>query len=246
MLRKVSLLILFLIFGGGLHAQVPLPIQAKGLWIWKLWTANSGDLSAVITKLKSVGATWVVAKMGDSDSYYNSSGKSLYGWASAYGGMDSVVSTFHRNGIKFLGYQYVYGTPQYGLGLSESDVANMILTVNGIDGLIVDAEIQYDTLSSRVSAAQSYMDSIGIHHPNSFVGLTSWARVAVHATFPWVTFLSRLSVNMPQTYWAARPTTPATELSRMSSDFTSYTQTWVNQGNKIGRASCRERVSVLV
>ena len=35
---------------------------------------------------------------------------------------------------------------------------------------------------------------------------------------------------MPQTYWAARPTTPATELSRMSSDFTTYTQTWVNQG----------------
>ncbi len=36
---------------------------------------------------------------------------------------------------------------------------------------------------------------------------------------------------MPQTYWAARPKTPAAELSKMSSDFTTYTQTWVNQGN---------------
>ena len=214
----------------GLQAQISLPVQAKGMWIWQLWTANSGNLNAVIDKLKTVGVTWAVIKMGDSDSDYNSSGKSLYNWASAYGGMDSVVSVFHRNGIKIMGYQYVYGAAQYKLGPSEADIANRILNVHGIDGLVVDAEIQYDTLSSRVLAAQSYMDSIRAHHPSSFVALTSWARVASHATFPWTTFLSRLDVNMPQTYWAARPTTPATELSRMSSDFTTYTQTWVNQG----------------
>jgi hypothetical protein len=231
MLRTVILLVSFLAFGEGLHAQVSLPIQAKGMWIWKLWSAAGGNLTAVIEKLKSVGATWVVAKMGDSDSYYNSTGRSLYSWASTYGGMDSVVSSFHRNGIKILGYQYVYGAAQYGLGLSEADVANMILSVNGIDGLLVDAEIQYDTLPDRVSAAQSYMDTIRAHHPNSFVGLTSWARVVVHATFPWVTFLSRVDVNMPQAYWAARPVTPATELSRMSSEFTTYTQIWVIEGD---------------
>jgi len=231
MVRKVMVLLTFLGFAGMLRAQTTLPIQAKGMWIWKLWTANNGDLNAAISKLKSIGVTWVVVKMGDSDSFYNGSGKSLNSWASAYGGMDSVVSTFHKNGIKMLGYQYVYGVPQYGNGISEADVANMILSVSGIDGLVVDAEIQYDTLSTRVAAAQSYMDSIVAHHPSSFVALTSWARVASHSTFPWVTFLSRLSLNMPQTYWAARPTTPATELTRMSSDFTSYTQTWVNQGN---------------
>lgn len=109
MLRTVILLVSFLMFGEGLHAQISKTIQAKGMWIWKLWSANSGDLSAVIDKLKSVGATWAVVKMGDSDSYYNSSGKALYSWASTYGGIDSVVSTFHSNGIKILGYQYVYG-----------------------------------------------------------------------------------------------------------------------------------------
>ncbi|HEY6951355.1 MAG TPA: hypothetical protein VI758_03040, partial [Bacteroidota bacterium] len=106
----------------------------------------------------------------------------------------------------------------------------MILGVKGIDGLLIDAEIQYDTLSTRNITAQTYMDSIRAHYPNSVVGLTSWARVASHSTFPWVYFLSRVDVNMPQTYWAARPTTPTTELSRMSTDFTNYTQTWVNQG----------------
>ena len=228
--RSLILLISFLVFGEGLWAQLSLPFQGKGVWIWKLWTANNGNLGAVVDKLKSVGVTWIVIKMADSESYYNKSGASLYTWASTYGGMDSVVSTFHSNGIKIMGYQYVYGIPHYGLGYSEADVANMILSVKGIDGLLIDAEIQYDTLATRSATAQSYMDSVKAHYPSGFTALTSWARVASHSTFPWVSFLSKVNVNMPQTYWAARPVTPATELTRMSNDFLTYTLTWINQG----------------
>ena len=231
MVRRIILLGSFLLLGEGLHAQTPLTTSAKGMWIWKLWTASSGNLTIVIDKLKSVGATWVVAKMGDSDSFYNRSGGSLNSWASAYGGMDSVVSIFHQNGIKILGYQYVYGVPHWGSGPSESDVANMILSIKDIDGLLVDAEIQYDTLSTRDATAQGYMDNIRAQHPSAYVGLTSWARIVVHATFPWVAFLRECDVNMPQTYWAARSTTPATELSSMSNDFTAYTQIWISEGN---------------
>jgi hypothetical protein len=36
---------------------------------------------------------------------------------------------------------------------------------------------------------------------------------------------------MPQTYWAARPTTPKNELSRMSSDFTYFTKVWISMGD---------------
>ncbi len=36
---------------------------------------------------------------------------------------------------------------------------------------------------------------------------------------------------MPQTYWAARPTTPQNELSIMSSQFTYWTNTWVSLGD---------------
>ncbi|MDZ7288581.1 MAG: T9SS type A sorting domain-containing protein [candidate division KSB1 bacterium] len=208
-----------------------LPVAAKGMWIWKLWSANGGNLNAVIDKLKATGVKWVVAKMGDSDSYYNKPGKSLYNWAAGYGGMDSVVSIFHRHGIKLLGYQYVYGTPQWGVGVSEAEVANQILNVKGLDGLLIDAEIEYDVLANRVAAARTYLDTIRAHHPKSFLGLTSWARISVHATFPWTTFLSRVEVNMPQTYWAARPLTPQAELSRMSSEFTYYTQIWVSHGD---------------
>jgi hypothetical protein len=107
----------------------------------------------------------------------------------------------------------------------------MILDVKSIDGLLIDAEIQYDTLATRDAAARAYCDSIRTYHPGSFVGLTSWARVITHATFPWQAFLERVDVNMPQTYWAARPTTPSNELNVMSSQFTTYTNLWVSEGD---------------
>jgi hypothetical protein len=210
-------------------------LEGKGMYLWHLWTADGGgkNLNTIITKLQSVGAKWLVIKMADGDSYYYRSGKGLYDWATAnYGSMDSVVSIFHANGIKLLAFQYVYGTPHHWNNpVSETDVANSILNVKGIDGLIIDAEVQYDTLANRYNLAQAYCDSIHAHHPDAYIGLTSWARVDGHNTFPWQTFLDRVDVNMPQTYWAARPITPSSELNNMNSQFTFWTNRWIGLGD---------------
>jgi hypothetical protein len=236
---SISVALLILLFNmASFGSSVPrdsLNISGKGMYIWHLWTADGGgkNLNTLISKLKSYGVIWVVVKMADGDSYYYRSGKSLYSWATTnYGSMDSVVAIFHANGIKLLAFQYVYGVPHYwGNPVSETDVANSILSVKGIDGLLIDAEVQYDTLYNRVDAAQAYCDSIHAHHPDAYVGLTAWARVDGHNTFPWTTFLERVNVNMPQTYWAARPTTPQNELSIMSSQFTYWTNRWVSLGD---------------
>jgi hypothetical protein len=216
-------------------AQSTLPIKGKGMFLWDLWNTNGGgkSLDSIVNRLKSIGAAWLVIKMGDGDSYYNSPGHYLYDWAVAnYGNMDSVISIFHANGIKLLAFQYVYVVPhEYGSSATEIDVANSILNVRGIDGLIIDAEIEFDTSVTREAAAQAYCDSIRVHHSGAFVGLTSWARVDGHNTFPWRTFLDRVDVNMPQAYWAARPTTVQNELSLMSSQFTSWINTWVSLGD---------------
>ena len=212
-----------------------LPIGGKGMYLWQLWSTNGGgkNLNSIIDKLKNLGVGWLVIKMGDGDSYYNSPNHSLYSWATTnYGNMDDVVALFHNNGIKLLAFQYVYGVPHHwGNSATETDVANSILNIKGIDGLIIDAEIQYDTLKSRVTAAEAYCDKIHAKHPDAFIGLTAWARINGHVTFPWTSFLTRVEVNMPQTYWAARPTTPQNELNLMSSQFTAYTKTWVSMGD---------------
>ncbi len=212
-----------------------LSIGGKGIYLWQLWTTNGGgrNLDSVVARLHRVGIGWMVVKMGDGDSYYNSPNHSLYNWVIPnYGSMDSVVAVLHNNGIKLLAFQYVYGVPHHwGNPVSETDVANMILDVKGIDGLLIDAEIEYDTLATRIAAATGYCDSIRAHHPGSLVGLTAWARITGHSTFPWEAFLDRVDVNMPQTYWAARPTTPQNELSLMNGQFASSTAGWVGQGD---------------
>ncbi len=210
-------------------------LEGKGMFLWHLWTQDGGgkNLNYIIDTLHLTGTNWLVVKMGDSDSYYYRPGKDMYSWATTYyGSMDSVVSIFHANGIKLLAYQYVRGVPHYyGNTASETDVANSILSIKGIDGLIIDAEAEYENLSTKVAAASAYCDSIHAHHPDAFLGLTSFARVDGHNAFPWTTFLDRVDVNMPQTYWAARPTTPQNELSIMNSQFTSWTNTWVGLGD---------------
>ena len=217
------------------EARDSLSIGAKGIYLWQLWTTNGGgrNLDSVISRLHHVGIGWIVIKMGDGDSYYNSPNHSLYNWVVPnYGSMDSVIAVLHRNGIKLLAFQYVYGVPHHwGNPVSETDVANMILDVKGIDGLLIDAEIEYDTLATRIASARGYCDSVRAHHPGSMVGLTAWARINGHSTFPWETFLDRVDVNMPQTYWAARPTPPQNELSLMNGQFASSTAGWVGLGD---------------
>ncbi|MFZ4622474.1 MAG: T9SS type A sorting domain-containing protein, partial [Bacteroidota bacterium] len=65
--------------------------------------------------------------------------------------------------------------------------------------------------------------------------LTAWGRVTGHTTFPWVAFLKRMDVNMPQTYWSARPTTPANELNLMNTQFVSNTNAWVAAGDSAAK-----------
>ena len=219
---------------GNSNAADSLSFGGKGMYLWQLWSSHGGgkNLGTIVTKMKSIGATWVVIKMGDGDSYYNNPGKSLNTWAvQNYTGMDSVIRYFHAKGIKLLAFQYVYAEPHHwGNAVSETDVANMILSVPGIDGLLIDAEIEYDTATDRVAEAKAYCDGIHAQHPNSLVGLTSWDRINGHTTFPWTTFLERVDVNMPQLYWAARSVSPQYELTQMSSQFLSNTITWISQG----------------
>lgn len=233
-----SFLLSFLLLSGA-TAESPLPINGKGMYLWQLWTSHGGgkNLPTIVAKMKSIGATWIIFKMGDGDSYYNSSGKSLYTWATTnYGSMDSVIGYFHANGIKVLPYQYVYGVPhRYGNPASETDVADQIMSVKGVDGFVIDAEIQYDTLATRTASAKAYCDTLRAKHKGMFMALTAWARVNGHASFPWVAFLSRTDVNMVQTYWAARPVTPASELSTMNTQFTTNTAAWVSAGDSAAK-----------
>jgi len=214
-----------------LPSYASIPTTGKGMWIWEIWNAENGSLTSVISRLKATGVSWVAVKLGDSNSPWDRPTENLYTWASQYGGFDSVIAKFHENGIKVFGWQYVYGKSMWsGTGTlqTEADVTNEVLDIPGIDGFIIDAEAEFEGSGMTTVAAQ-YMDSIRTVHPNSFVALTSFARVTGHP-IPWTTFLRSCDANMPQAYWALRPTTVSSEFNSMRSDFETSEQIWINQG----------------
>ncbi len=229
-LRTFSLLLSFLLFQT-LSAYAAIPTTGKGMWIWQIWTEENGNLDTVISRLKSAGVTWVAVKLGDSNSPWDRPGENLYSWASQYGGFASVIDTFHNNGIKVYGWQYVYGKSMWsgtGTLATEADVTNGILDIPGIDGFIIDAEAEFEASGMTAVAAQ-YLSAVRTVHPNSFVALTSFARVTGFP-IPWTTFLQSCDANMPQAYWALRPTSVSQEFSAMRSDFESWEQKWINEG----------------
>lgn len=232
-MKYISTFSLFLIFSSiiSFPSYAAIPTSAKGMWIWQIWNAESGNLDSTISRLKVTGVTWVAVKLGDSNSPWNAPGENLYTWASRYGGFDSVIIKFHNNGIKVFGWQYVYGVSKWsgaGTMATEADVSNGILDLPGIDGFIIDAEVEFEASGMTTVAAQ-YVDSIRVVHPISFVALTSFARVTGQP-MPWTTFLAGCDANMPQAYWALRPTDPVTEFNAMRNDFESWEKTWINEG----------------
>lgn len=219
-------LLLILSFLVSVPSYASISTTGKGMWIWEIW--KHGTLDSMITTLKKSGVTWVAVKLGDSNSFYDGAGGNVFNWATTYGGFTAVIDSFHNNGIKVYGWQYVYGTSKWGGGGTESGVTNQILSIPGIDGFIIDAEVEFEAAGMTAVAAQ-YLNSVRAAHPNSFVALTSFARVTGQP-IPWTTFLSQCDANMPQAYWALRPTSVSSEFIAMKSDFESWEQTWISEG----------------
>ena len=200
------------------------------MWIWKIWDTEGGNLNTIVTKLKSNGVKWVIIKLGDSDSYYNRVGKTLYNWASAYNGFDNVITQFHNNGIKVFGWQFVYSYNKWDTGTSEAAVANQILDIKDVDGLVIDAEGAYEG-QNKGAVASRYLQIIRANHASGFIAYSSFARVTSHELFPWIEFGEYCDVNMPQAYWAARCIAPLVEFDRMQEDFDKWELIWKNNGH---------------
>jgi hypothetical protein len=216
-----------------------LPVSGKGIWIWRLYDTNDdgiidyGNLNSVIEKLDSVGVDWVIIKFGDGIDYWPTNPvRKLYQWLSGSGyKLSDIINGFHNAGIKVFGWHFVYGDDPIG----EAAVANKILDIGGIDGLIVNAEEAYDAAGpedSKASQAKQYMQAIRNKHPNSFIAYCSFNLITnAHPWFPWLEFGKYCDANMPQCPWAVRNRTPEEELRRMKEDFDYWHSIWIAGGH---------------
>lgn len=163
--------------------ELPAAFRGNGMWIWQLSRAEQGDLDAIAARAAAAKVTTVYVKAGDRTSRWPQ-------WSPA------LVAALHERGIRACAWQFVYGEDPAGEAAVTIDAIRQ-----GADCFVIDAESDY---KNRYAQAQRYVttvrDAVGDGYP---LGLTSFAYVDFHATFPYSVFLGPrgAQANLPQVYW---------------------------------------------
>jgi len=161
------------------------PFAANAMWIWQLPKAERGNRLAIVRRARAARISTLFIKAGDGRNNWRQF-------------TPSMLSYFHRKGLKVCGWHYVYGRRP----ATEATVsANAIR--DGADCLIIDAEAEYE---GRYAAADTYMTSlreqVGASTP---IGLAGFPYVDYHPSFPYSVFFrpGGAQYNLPQMYWRA-------------------------------------------
>jgi hypothetical protein len=148
--------------------------MGKGDWVWTLSSArsNTGTSTnlALFQYLKNKGMRWVIVKGAD-------------GTSSTYGSTQfnaQLVTDAHNAGLKIFAYQYVYGSDPAG----EAAAAKAVISRSNPDGLVIDAEGEYERLANNATAAATYCTTINSAYPNLFLAHAPFPIVSYHTAFP--------------------------------------------------------------
>ncbi|HEX8520860.1 MAG TPA: SdrD B-like domain-containing protein [Tepidisphaeraceae bacterium] len=189
--------------------------MGKGDFIWQIPTAmkNVGATSEqeFAKVLKSAGFKWVIVKAGDGNDgplldYNDGKGTPTVGGWTQFS--REFIDTLHNEGIKVFGYQFVYGggtvsgrsTSTFTSPELEKKVAKDILSL-GADGLVIDAEGQFEAVANNAAIAEDYCKSVRDAYPGTFIALSSFPYISLHPKVPWETYSKYVDVHMPQAYW---------------------------------------------
>ena len=165
-------------------------LQGKGFMIWQVPNCEGGNPNAIAAAALEANLSHVLIKIADSSYAYNINKTT---------GVDMVypiVQALHSKGIQAWGWHYVYGYNPEG----EANIAVNRVNDLGLDGYVIDAEVEYK-LPGRDVAATTFMNKLRQGIPNTPVALCSFRFPSYHRELPWTEFLDQCDYNMPQVYW---------------------------------------------
>jgi hypothetical protein len=138
---------------------------------------------------------------------------------------------------------------------TETDRAKDVLNIPGIDGLVIDAELEYEydqllyrrrvgsgTLLPAASAATLYCQGILDVHKNAVLAYSPIWNPIVHSGFPYTTFNTYTAAVMPQAYASAyappddtllQHVGPAEMIAKMDAAWTTAQSIWINLGQAV-------------
>jgi hypothetical protein len=180
-------------------------LAGKGFFIWQIRNCEGGDVNAIAALAKDAKFTHVVIKVADVTNSYN-----------IIDGVDLVpplVKALRALKISPWGWHYVKGDNPLG----EADKAIQRVKGLGLDGYVIDAEIEYKE-PGKSEAAKKFMSRLRSGLPDTTVALSSFRYPSLHPQIPWQEFLEKCDLNMPQVYWI-QAHNPADQLIRSVSEF---------------------------
>jgi hypothetical protein len=160
----------------------------RAFWIWNIPNCEKGDPLAIAAVAHRAGLTDVFVKVAD--------GPVKFG---VYAGRDvvpPVVQALKAVGIRVWGWQYVYGNNPAG----EELIASARIKELGLDGYIVDAEVEFKK-AGWGARAETYLSRLKANNPNVTIAFSSYRWPHYHPEFPWAVFYKYCDINMPQVYW---------------------------------------------
>lgn len=186
-------------------------LEGKGFYIWQIRRCEGGDANAIADEAELAGLTHCLIKIADGTNPYNidsNTGSDL---------VPPVSSALTSRGIQVWGWHYVYGYDPLG----EADIAIQRIQTLGLDGYAVDVEAPYKQ-PGRDEAARQFLGRLRASLPTFPMALSSYRYPTYHPQIPWVEFLEKVDINMPQVYWVESHN-PGEQLIRSLREFEALT-----------------------
>jgi hypothetical protein len=160
----------------------------KGYYLWQVWACERGDATAIAAKAKGAGLSHVLIKIAD--------GSRLYNVVDGVDLLPPVLRACKDAGIEVWGWHYVRGDNPIG----EAQLAVRRSQQLGIDGYVIDAEAEYQSLG-KAYAATRFVRELRAGLPKLPIALSSYRFPARHRQLPWSAFLEACDFAMPQVYY---------------------------------------------
>jgi len=181
-------------------------LSGRGFYIWNIPNCEGGDPERIAETALEARLSHVLIKVADRYSPHNvtPSGIDL---------VPPLVRALRSRGIQAWGWQYIYGFEP----AREAQMAVRRIRELGLDGFVIDAEIEYEQ-AGRAEAARRYCGDLRAAIPALPVALSSFRFPSLHMGLPWKIFLEHVALSMPQVYWE-KAHNPADQLKRSVREF---------------------------
>jgi len=160
----------------------------KAFWIWNIPNCEGGDPLLIAGEAVKAGLTDVFVKVAD--------GPIKFGVYSKVDKVPAVVAALKAVGVRVWGWQYIYGNNPTG----EADIATARIKELGLDGYIVDAEMEFKK-AGWGARAETYLSRLKANNQDVTIAFSSYRYPHYHPEFPWAVFFKYCDINMPQVYW---------------------------------------------